>query len=62
MTTQCYIVEINSDNESMFEALDEYGFDYWTGACWGCVGYMEIYIDCYPHEIPDLENIMKWYV
>ena len=62
MTTQCYIVEINSDNEAMFDALNDYGFDYWTCACWGHVGYMEIYIDCYPQEIQDLEEIMKWYV
>lgn len=62
MTTQCYIVEMNSGNESMFESLDDYGFDYHCEEHWPAPGYMEIYIDCYPQEIQDLEDIMKWYV
>ena len=28
MTAQCYIVEMNSGNEAMFDALNDYGFDY----------------------------------
>lgn len=62
MTTKCYIVEINSSNETMFEQLNEYGFDYTCEEHWPVPGYMEISIDCYPHEISDLEDIMKWYV
>lgn len=62
MTTQCYIVEMNSSNEAMFDALNDYGFDYLVDEDFPIIGYMEIHIDCYPHEIRDLENIMKWYV
>ena len=62
MTAQCYIVEMNSGNEAMFDALKDYGFDYTVEEHWPAPGYMEIHIDCYPHEIRDLENIMKWYV
>lgn len=62
MRTMCYIVEISSDNETMFEQLDEYGFDYWCEEHWPAPGYMEIHINYYPMEIRDLKEIMKWYV
>jgi len=62
MMTKCYIVEMNSDNESMFEYLNDFGFDYTIEEHWPAPGYMEIYIDYYPHEIQDLESIMQWYV
>jgi len=62
MLTKCYIVEICSDNETMFEQLDEYGFDYWSDVCCSYSNCIEIYIDCYPHEVTNLESIMKWYV
>lgn len=62
MKTACFIVEMNSSNETMFEQLDDYGFDYHCDEHWPVPGYMEIYIDYYPHEIQELENIMKWYV
>lgn len=62
MKTTCFIVEMNSSNETMFEQLDDYGFDYYCDKHWPAPGYMEIYIDYYPHEIQELENIMKWYV
>lgn len=62
MMTRCYAVEIGSENETMFEQLDDYGFDYYCEEHFPVQGFMEIYIDCYPHEIQDLENIMKWYV
>ena len=48
MLTKCYIVEICSDNETMFTYLDDFGFDYWCDACYGRPDCMEIYIDCYP--------------
>ena len=62
MKTACFIVEMNSSNETMFEQLNDYGFDYYCDEHWPAPGYMEIYIDHYPHEIQELENIMKWYV
>ena len=62
MLTKCYAVEMNSDIESMFDALNGYGFDYSCEDNWPTPGCMEIYIDCYPHEVRDLEEIMKWYV
>ena len=62
MKTVCFIVEMNSSNETMFEQLDDYGFDYYCDEHGSVPGYMEIYIDYYPHEIKELENIMKWYV
>lgn len=62
MITKCYIVEMNSSNETMFEQLNDYGFDYYCDEHWPAPGYMEIYIDCFSHEIPELEKIMKWYV
>ena len=62
MVTKCYIVEMNSNNESMFESLNDFGFDYYCDEHWPAPGYMEIYIDCYSHEIKELESIMQWYV
>lgn len=62
MRTSCYIIEYSTENEAMFEQLDEYGFNYHCEEHWSAPGYMEIYIDCYEHEIRDLEEIMKWYV
>jgi len=62
MTTRCYIVEMNSTNESMFEFLNDYGFDYYCEEHWPAPGYMEVYVNCCPRAIQDLENIMKWYV
>ena len=62
MITRCYIVEISTNNEAIFEALNDYGFDYQCEENWPVPGYMEIYIDCYPAEVRDLEEIMKWYV
>lgn len=62
MMTKCYIVEMNSSNETMFDALNDYGFDYHCDEHWPAPGYMEIYIDYYPTEIQNLEEIMKWYV
>ena len=62
MKTTCFIVEINSSNEIMFEQLNDYGFDYYCDEHWPVPGYMESYIDYYPHEIRELEEIMKWYL
>lgn len=62
MMTKCYAVEMSSENEAMFDALNDYGFDYHCEEHWPVPGYIEIYIDVYPNEIRDLEEIMKWYV
>ena len=64
MTVQCYNVEINSSLDGMYEQLDDYGFDYECEYIPTKDGpdYIEISIQCYPHEVKDLEDIMKWYV
>ena len=60
MKRMCYIVEMNSALDGLFEQLDDYGFDY---ECEGLVpDYVEIWVDCYPSEIRDLENIFAPYV
>jgi hypothetical protein len=48
----------------MYEQLDDYGFDYECEYIPTKDGpdYIEISIQCYPHEVKDLEEIMKWYV
>lgn len=62
MTTKCYIVEVTTNIENLFNDLNEYGFDYYCEEDNPTAGYMEIYIDCYSDEVRDLEEIMKWYV
>ena len=62
MMTKCYAIEMSTNIESMFDALNDYGFDYYCDEDRPATGYMEIYIDCYPHEVCALEDIMKWYV
>ena len=60
MKRMCYVVEMNSALEGLFELLDDYGFDY---DCEGLVpDYVEIFVYCYPHEIRELENIFAPYV
>lgn len=62
MRRKCYIVEMNSALEGLFEKLDDYGFDYECEEHWPAPGYMEIYVSYYPQEIQDLENILAPYV
>ena len=60
MKRNCYIVEMNSALEGLFEKLNDYGFDY---ECEGLVpNYVEICVDCYPSEIQELESIFAPYV
>lgn len=62
MERKCYIVEMNSALEGLFEQLNDYGFDYECDEHWPAPGYIEITVDCYPHEFPDLEDIFAPYV
>lgn len=62
MNRNCYAVEMNSALESLFEQLDDYGFDYECEDHWPAPGYVEICVRYYPHEIQDLENIFAPYV
>ena len=62
MRRNCYVVEMNSALEGLFEQLDDYGFDYECEEHWPAPGYMEIYVWYYPHEIRDLEDIFAPYV
>lgn len=62
MKEVCYIVEINSSLDGLFEQLDDYGFDYECDKDWPRANYMEICVWYYPHEIKDLENIFAPYV
>lgn len=61
MTVQCYMVERTSALETLFEELDNYGFDYECENSYNH-NYIEIFIFCYPYEIKRLEEMMKWYV
>jgi hypothetical protein len=61
MRRKCYVVEMNSALDGLFEHLNDYGFDYECRAL-AEPGYMEIYVLYYPHEIQDLENIFAPYV
>lgn len=62
MRSKCYIVEMNSALESLFEQLDDYGFDYECEEHWPAPGYMEICVWGYPYEIRELEIIFAPYV
>lgn len=62
MKRMCYIVEMNSALEGLFELLDDYGFDYECDEHWPAPAYMEIHVDCYPREIRELEEIFAPYV
>ena len=62
MITKCYIVDICSDNEAMFDELNDAGFDYSCNTHWRFIDQMELYVDVYPSEVKTLENIMRWYV
>lgn len=61
MFTKCYIVEINSSIETMYEDLSEAGFDYSTRMIDD--NHMEIYFEVLnTREIQEIMEIMKWYV
>lgn len=62
MKRNYYIVEMNSALEGLFEKLSDHGFDYFWDDFSPVPGFIEIYVDCYPHEIRDLENIFAPYV
>ena len=62
MIKKCYVVEISTDLEALFEQLNDYGFDYFWDDFSPVPGFIEIYVDCYSHEIRDLENIFAPYV
>ena len=63
MERKCYVVEVNSALEGLFEALNEYGFDYECDDFWPADGWtIEIIVECYPHEFADLEDIFAPYV
>lgn len=61
MFTKCYVVEVNTSLETMFEDLGEAGFDYSTRMLDD--NYMEIYFEVLnTYEIREIMEIMKWYV
>ena len=61
MFTKCYIVEINTSLETMFEDLGEAGFDYSKRIVDD--NHMEIYFEVLnTREIQKIIEIMKWYV
>ena len=62
MKRNCYVVEMNSALEELFEQLNDDGFDYECEEHWSAPGYMEIYVWYYPDEIRDLEDIFAPYV
>jgi len=62
MEVKCYIVEFNSALDGLFEILEDHGFNSYNYRLSGISGYVEIGVWCYPYQIRELENIMKWYV
>lgn len=61
MFDKCYIVEINSSLESMFEDLADAGFDYALKQVDN--SHYEITFELYSIcEAREVMNIMKWYV
>ena len=61
MFTKCYIVEINTSLETMYEDLGDTGFDYSTRMIDD--NHMEIYFEVLnAREIQEIMEIMKWYV
>lgn len=61
MYTKCYLVEINSSLESMFEELNDAGFDYTVKHFDD--NHFEIYFEEWnTRNIQDIIEIMKWYV
>ena len=61
MFTKCYIIEINSSIETMYEDLAEAGFDYSTKMIDD--NHMEIYFEVLnTREIQEIMHIMRWYV
>lgn len=61
MFVKCYIVEINSSLETMYEELGDAGFDYSIRMMDD--NHMEIYFEVLSiREIQEIMEIMKWYV
>ena len=61
MFTKCYIVEINTSLETMYEDLGDAGFDYFTRMIDD--NHMEIYFEILnTYEIQEIMEIMQWYV
>lgn len=62
MIKKCYIVEISTDLESLFEFLNDYGIDYECDILCGVPGYMEITLDCVEGELVFIERKFAPYV
>lgn len=61
MFTKCYIVEVNTSLETMYEDLDDAGFNYSTRMIDD--NHVEIYFEVLnTREIQEIRKIMKWYV
>lgn len=61
MFVKCYIVEINSSLETMYEELGDAGFDYSTRML--DENHMEITFEMLnTRDIQEVMEIMKWYV
>ena len=63
MIKKCYVVEISTDLEALFEQLDDYGIDY------ECEEYkpapdecLEIIFDCVEGELVFIERMFAPYV
>lgn len=60
MRNRCYVVEANSCIESLFDELDDYGFDYIIED--NGPGFIEVTVPCTDAEVRDLEAIFAPYV
>lgn len=62
MIKKCYVVELSSDLESLFDFLNDYGIDYECDFLCGVPGYMEITLDCVEGELVFIERQFAPYV
>lgn len=62
MIKKCYIVEISTNLEPLFEFLNDYGIDYECDTLCGVPGYMEITLDCVEGELVFIERKFAPYV
>lgn len=60
MTEKCYIVEWNTENETLFDDLRSFGFRF--SFTFINEDYFEITITVREKDLRDLEGIMQWYV
>lgn len=63
MIKKCYIVEISTNLETLFEQLDDYGIDYECEEYMPAPNeYLEVILDCVEGELVFVERMFAPYV